>query len=325
MKNKIEAEKTEAQLLRFFDYAWNKGGNGARRRDDILLKLDKIASGIPRTPRTDLLAKLPHWYRRFFSEKHQGVRINARVPSQQTETASDLEHNLTWRPFKFSKNRPQVVSGNGAGTDDHAICGVSLGDGSVCRSTPVAGRKRCSEHKGMRINGSISRYVICSEGIAEGKPGLCARGKGLGHEDYNICGVSLGDGSVCRNRPIEGRKRCGEHEGKRISGSIAGFVMPGEGMYKGTPGDSIPVKGLINVGNTACGVFLADGSICMSRPVRGRKRCDEHRGMRINGQSWIVDEGKSGICGVSVEDGSICMEFPVEGRKRCELHKGRRV
>ena len=147
MQNKKEAEKTEAQLLRYFDYAWNKGGNGARRQDDVLLKLDKIASG---TLRSDLLAKLPHLHWRLFGGKHEGVRINATMPSKETETASDLKHNLAWRPFKFSRNQPHVVSVRGVGYEDHGLCGVSLGDGSVCRNRPIEGRKRCGEHKGQR-------------------------------------------------------------------------------------------------------------------------------------------------------------------------------
>ena len=38
MDNKQEAEKTEALLLRVFDYAWYKLQNGACRREEILLK-----------------------------------------------------------------------------------------------------------------------------------------------------------------------------------------------------------------------------------------------------------------------------------------------
>ncbi|XVE98011.1 hypothetical protein REPUB_Repub03eG0068500 [Reevesia pubescens] len=44
MENKADSYRTEAQLLNTFDYAWNKGSNGARRHDDILQKLDKRAS-----------------------------------------------------------------------------------------------------------------------------------------------------------------------------------------------------------------------------------------------------------------------------------------
>ena len=44
MDNKQEAEKTEALLLRVFDYAWNKLQNGACRREEILLKLEQGAA-----------------------------------------------------------------------------------------------------------------------------------------------------------------------------------------------------------------------------------------------------------------------------------------
>ena len=36
------------------------------------------------------------------------------------------------------------------------ICGVIDGNGMVCKEAPVYGRKRCSKHKGMRIQ-STSR------------------------------------------------------------------------------------------------------------------------------------------------------------------------
>ena len=50
MESKRDAEKTEAQLLNRFDYAWNTNNNGARRPDDIFRKLDKIASGSTKFP-----------------------------------------------------------------------------------------------------------------------------------------------------------------------------------------------------------------------------------------------------------------------------------
>ncbi|KAL0338973.1 UNVERIFIED_CONTAM: protein EFFECTOR OF TRANSCRIPTION 2 [Sesamum angustifolium] len=43
MKSKNDAVITEKQLLDKFDYAWNKGSNGARRHDDICRKLDSLA------------------------------------------------------------------------------------------------------------------------------------------------------------------------------------------------------------------------------------------------------------------------------------------
>ncbi|KAJ8641009.1 hypothetical protein MRB53_017703 [Persea americana] len=341
MQNKKEAEKTEAQLLRYFDYAWNKGGNGARRQDDVLLKLDKIASG---TLRSDLLAKLPHLHWRLFGGKHEGVRINASMPSKETETASDLKHNLAWRPFKFSRNQPHVVSVRGVGYEDHGLCGVSLGDGSVCRNRPIEGRKRCGEHKGKRINGSISTYVISREGITkEGKAGPCAHGKGIVNEDYNICGVPFSDGSVCTSRPIEGRKRCGEHKGKRINGPISTYVTSREGITKeGKAGPCAQGKGIVNEDYNICGVPFSDGSVCTSRPIEGRKRCGEHKGKRINwpistyvtSREGITEEGSArrkghvnedyNICGVPLRDGSVCRSRPIEGRKRCGEHKGQR-
>ncbi|XP_058093949.1 protein EFFECTOR OF TRANSCRIPTION 2-like [Magnolia sinica] len=267
MKNKKEAEKTESQLLGIFDYAWNKGGNGIRRQEDVVLKLNKIASGAT----SDFLSKFQQWKWEAFGKKRVGIKINDSMPSKESETTSDdPKHDLGSRVFKFSKSRPQVVPTKCVVDEDFTICRVALGDGSVCRSRPVEGRKRCGEHKGKRINASVSTSVTNGEVLVkEGKswPQVVMR-KFVVDEDFTICGVALCDGSVCRSRPVEGRKRCGEHKWKRINASVPTSVTYGEVLVK---------EGKSGV----CGVRLGDGSVCMEFPVHGRKRCELHKGRRV--------------------------------------------
>ncbi|XP_077210313.1 protein EFFECTOR OF TRANSCRIPTION 2-like [Tasmannia lanceolata] len=316
MQNKNEAEKTEGWLLETFDYAWKKGGNSIRCPDDILQKLDRTSSGIaqfsiflePFNPR--------NWSP--FSVKQEGMKINLTMKDTESNS-NDSEHIIGPWAFTFSKSRPRLVSGNWDVINNDDICGVALGDGSICRSRPVDGRKRCGQHEGMRVTGASSRLVIPSVTKDE-----CVS------EDYTICGVALGDGAVCRSRPTEGRKRCGEHKEMRVNESFSTSFVP--------KGDLETTEKHLKEEYSICGVALGDGSLCRSRPIEGRKRCGEHKGMRVNEKfsTSFVPKGdlettekhlkeEYSICGVALGDGSLCRSRPIEGRKRCGEHKGMRV
>ena len=91
------------------------------------------------------------------------------------------------------------------------------------------------------------------------------------HPEKCICGATEDDGSVCWRSPIPGRKRCGEHKGKRVNRRSSLSIINGE---KGATKE-------FNHSSTLCGVFLDDGSICSSHPQKGRKRCHLHKGRRI--------------------------------------------
>ncbi|XP_077209945.1 uncharacterized protein LOC143845469 isoform X2 [Tasmannia lanceolata] len=316
MQNKKEAEKTERQLLKIYDYAWNKTHNGTRRPDDILQKLDKTNSGIaqfsnflePFNPR--------NWSP--FSVKQEGIKIYSTMKDTES-ILNGSEHIIGPRAFTFSRSRPRLVSRNCDVNDNDDICGVALGDGSICKCRPVDGRKRCGQHVGMRITGTSSVVVIPSVTKDE-----------YVSENYTICGVALDDGSVCRSRPIEGRKRCGEHKGMRVNESFSTSFVP--------KGDLETTEKHRKEEHSICGVTLGDGSLCRSIPIEGRQRCGEHRGMRVNGtfSSSFVPKGdlettekhrkeEHSICGVTLGDGSLCRSIPIEGRQICGEHRGMRV
>ncbi|KAH1105479.1 hypothetical protein J1N35_009247 [Gossypium stocksii] len=330
MENKADARGTEAQLLRKYDYAWNKGSNGIRRHDDILQKLGKHALN---------------------PSNHGG--------SDKNETFS---------------------------------CGVVLDDGSICKRPPVEGRKRCAEHKGKKTTGSSTRSSMESLPHKEDYPeiefGKYKNGENLdflppvfdfsrsrprlvsnhGGSDKNetfSCGVVLDDGSICKKPPVEGRKRCAEHKGKKTTGSSMrssmeslphkedypeiefgkykngenlGFLPPVFDFSRSRPRLVSNHGGSDKNETFFCGVVLDDGSICKRPPVEGRKRCAEHKGKKTTGSStgssmksiphkedYPEIEDCSPICGVAMDDGSLCRRQPVPGRKRCDLHKGRRI
>ncbi|KAL0386497.1 UNVERIFIED_CONTAM: protein EFFECTOR OF TRANSCRIPTION 2 [Sesamum latifolium] len=56
--------------------------------------------------------------------------------------------------MRLQPGRPQ----SGFRDDSKGVCGITIGHGSVCTKAPVEGRKRCAEHKGMKVNGLISKY-----------------------------------------------------------------------------------------------------------------------------------------------------------------------
>ncbi|OIW09206.1 hypothetical protein TanjilG_11344 [Lupinus angustifolius] len=329
MEKKEDAIRTEDQLLCTFDYAWNTSNNGTRRPDDILQKLNKIASG---TRTFSDLAKvlLP------FTERKVGIRIKSSKLPLTDDNKSDEDnggYNFLSRVFKFSRSRPRIVQDTSEGIqkNDHKICGVALGDGSVCTRPPAETRKRCPEHKGMRTKTSNAKTIRAPkwESAVVLEPNeICQtkvnhyRDQHVGHDiqdpaqkvvenpadesisNTNICGIILDDGSTCSRQPVKGRKRCLEHKGMRINTSSAKTIPKSEST-----------------------VVLGPNEFCQTKGNRYR----EHVGHDVQDPPQKVmeipaDESISNthICGIILDDGSICSRQPVKGRKRCLEHKGKR-
>ncbi|KAF2285154.1 hypothetical protein GH714_038866 [Hevea brasiliensis] len=224
MKDKRNAEKTEAQLLDTFDYAWNKGSNGARRPNDILQKISKIALS---TNRFSSISK-----RLLFLRPGQvGIKIEANKPlspEKCTIPADEDGKSFLKGIFKFNRSQPRLVSDKcGIDQDFIHICGFIMNDGVPCRRPPVPGRKRCEGHKGMRIYGSSSKPI--SEGSSNYLPGVHLDPSTHYEQDYaTTCGVNLGDGNFCRRQAVPGRKRCEEHKGKWVNSCVSNPVAEEE-------------------------------------------------------------------------------------------------
>ncbi|RDX84210.1 Pentatricopeptide repeat-containing protein, mitochondrial, partial [Mucuna pruriens] len=290
MQNKEDALRTEAQLLSTFDYAWNTSNNGIRRPDDILQKLHKIASGT-RTISDVARALLP------FTQKQVGIRIKSSelpLADDKSDEADNGSYNFLSRVFSFNRSRPRIVqdiTGVIQEEENAKICGVALGDGSICRRPPVEKRMRCPEHKGMRTNVSTARAIRApkseSHDVEDTPQTVVGSPVDESFTNTNICGIILKDGSTCRRQPVKGRKRCHEHKGWRIRASIQ---IKGNGYrYQNVSHDvEDPLQTMVespvdeSITNTnICGIILNDGSTCRRQPVKGRKRCHEHKGRRI--------------------------------------------
>lgn len=235
-------------------------------------------------------------------------------------------------PIENLKTKDESLDVEHDHSGEYQICKVLLKDGNICRSKPFPGRKRCEDHKGMRVTGIVSmttKECLAREISSDKELNPC--------EEYRICGVFFGDGTVCQSKPVPGRKRCENHNGVRANGIILRTARDFS-IAKRTPSDGELDP---REGNQICGVFLGDGILCRSKPSRGRKRCEDHRGMRVNGiirttrECSITKKISSGVeiyhcqeyqtCGVFLEDGNVCQRIPIRGRKRCEDHKGRRI
>ncbi|MCD9644120.1 hypothetical protein HAX54_032104 [Datura stramonium] len=293
MNDNKDAERTEAQLLDKFDYAWNKGSNGVRRHNDVLRKLD----GISRATR------LPAFIRKLqlSLEKQKGIRVKA-CERFLLENGSDFHDSFkSFLPqiFKFGRSQPRIVSlSYGVNGDPNAICGVALGHGSVCIRPPIRGNKRCAEHKGMKVNSVNSKLI--AEGNESTRP--C---KSRGEENAPICGVILDNGAPCARKPFQRNKRCLEHKGRRNRGFISQPMTDKIGQCTHNP--------ILEYMNSSSNYYQQILSC----------RADTQYSQDFS--NFLIHQNHNGICGVHLNDGSFCTRQPAVGRKRCEGHKGMRV
>lgn len=313
MQNKEDARKTESELLSVFDYAWNTCNNGARRPDDILQKLKNISSG-PRIFSKMARVLLP------FTQKQVGIQIKSSNLPTHDKLHDKGSYSFLSRVFKFSRSSPRIVQDipGVIPEDSTRFCGVVLGDGSVCRRPPAERRMRCSKHKGTRIKGSTVQTIraMKSENILGQESSVHCQQKDRGYGEQNlshdvkdsplkavespldesasnICRIILNDGSPCRTAPVEGKKRCHEHKGKRIHVSVYKSVIVGNLQFQQSVVSESEVDDAESPPQTAfespldesianiCGIILNNGSPCRRPPVKGRKRCYEHKGKRI--------------------------------------------
>ncbi|XP_022732162.1 protein EFFECTOR OF TRANSCRIPTION 2 [Durio zibethinus] len=327
MENKADAHRTEAQLLDTFDYAWNKGSNGARRHDNILQKLNKRAAN--RSPLAIFSTK-----NLSFLQKQVGIQIkSSKLLSQDNEFskyADGESYNFLWQVFKFSRSQPRLVSDHGGSNENDTItCGVVLEDGSICRKPPVEGRKRCGEHKGQKTKGSsvrlstreksqlhkaCSEYVVFDNGECNvhgpkipsfgAVPSLSVDYPEIEHCSP-ICGVVMDDGSLCRRQPVSERKRCDLHKGRRIFYSNS----------QATRYQTVPYVAFDSYANEASGFDKKSSEVFIPEKVE----------TGVAPQKPVFNEGYDTICGVKLGDGCFCTKQPFRGRVRCEEHKGMRI
>ncbi|KAA8534865.1 hypothetical protein F0562_029919 [Nyssa sinensis] len=226
-------------------------------------------------------------------KEHEGKRVGKSTSklfaAGDIPSLFDGSGNSACKNQKYNDTPSPSVSDRNV--DISSICGATLTNGSFCRRQPVEGRKRCWEHKGMWANSLLARGMMVNgtmSTVVEAKSGLfdtsskisscndwkynytssrSVSHKSVVNEDFSsTCGATLNDGSFCRRQPAEGRKRCWQHKGMRASSSLS---------YS-----SISMYDSEGISSHICGAGLRNGSICNRMPVLGRKRCEQHKGMR---------------------------------------------
>lgn len=175
--SKAMAQKVEGDLLSVFDYAWNKGGNGARRSPDILAKLIK---DWPAADRTNLCTRSSSSGKRLmlFGTKRVGITVEAWRPEDHSNF-SRSEKSKVGNFWYFLKKQPhEVLAATVQSARQSAEfttleftgvrCGVLTEKGVPCNALPVKGRKRCLVHKGMRVRGTPATLLPVTSQITAG-------------------------------------------------------------------------------------------------------------------------------------------------------------
>jgi len=171
----VVAKQVESELLAVFDYAWNKGSNGNRRSRDILAKL------FMSWPTNDSFC-----YHLFSGKKYflcgtnaVGIKVALRKPQDPS-----AKSNKNLGCFRTALPQVPVVSVRSPvkiGSLE-LRCGVLNDKGTPC-NTPVKGRKRCLQHKGMRVRGAPAAVNALSQATEE--------------SNVKRESVKVGGGSVC--------------------------------------------------------------------------------------------------------------------------------
>jgi hypothetical protein len=271
----------EAGLLKCFDYAWNRGSNGDRRPNDAFLKLQQKTEKLKMKSVIKALSR-KLWKPNKSSKGMLGDEENQRCKELDTlpwKKCHAMKETVSCTLESLKSESPSKIEATGSATyrtsngakiviaalsyespQKGGICGVTDGNGMICKEAPLNGRKRCALHKGMRIQSNPSALLVpWKQGIHEEdshfKP-MVSEDCIQSQNQFIICGVLDVNGLVCNKAPENGRKRCNDHRGMRL-------------MFG-------PRK------NDICGVMDANtGLPCKERPLSGRKRCDVHKGMRL--------------------------------------------
>ncbi|XP_062189831.1 protein EFFECTOR OF TRANSCRIPTION 2-like isoform X2 [Phragmites australis] len=363
MDNKQEAEKTEAQLLRVFDYAWNKLQNGACRREEILLKLEQGAF----SHRPSLLSRVRHMKQKVFGEK-AGIKIKG---SRSVDTSSGIMRSMVPRVRTFVPFRPRLVNSDESGgeaihipwkktseantcgnrqahrrrsegykvknidvakrrtvpiQDSNSVCGVVLEDGSSCLELPVQGRKRCTLHKDQAQESELMSKNLdttMKEQLRQSSSFEAKEVKTGEATTEDGADETSRDAGICEDKTFHAES---ESQVQQPSGRMWFELIKAQkksASLHSSRGPGCHARVADDVA-PICGAMIDNGSYKMV-PIAERKTCEEHTGMKVTGASFSRSSGWPCTCGARTSDGSPCMNQPVEGRKRCALHIGQRA
>ncbi|CAM0906528.1 unnamed protein product [Alopecurus aequalis] len=330
MGNKKEAEKTEGQLLRVFDYAWNKLQNGACRREEILLKLEQGGH------KSSLLSRVRHLKQKVFGEK-AGIKISSSGSVGISSDTGSMK-NMLPRVRTFVGFRPRSVNSCDSLNETIDIHRKCTSQSQANTPGNKQATRRIEGYKVKKID-VIKRRTVPTQ------------------ESSSVCGIILEDGSSCLEDPMEGKKRCELHKGRRVritqsrKVSSSSYTNANESSLQRNIFEAKELKtGEATIEDGIYGTSSAEKSQSQKdepsgrmwfellkaqklgvTPLSGGQGC-QTRGanddVAATGASSAPSSRSSGwpsLCGARASDGSPCKNQPVAGRKRCALHKGQRA
>eukprot|EP00249_Psilotum_nudum_P014594 c24904_g1_i2 orf=160-1908(+) len=364
VQSKNEAEKLEAELLRIFDYAWNRGSNGERRPDDVYTKLSlqiRRHRGLTKWKwilfgkRRAILSMLrKSWTeggvsRGISTSRKFGKFLLTRICIGYSDMKGGFKEETRFRHapkvlFKDNAERSPNCSEKCPIPVEFQHLGIR---GTSSRSDLMSKISEIIVAEGMNekylIPNDNSSLDICSLGWKEV---TLSQSNSASEARRGI----VAEGLISTTPREKGWKHCDVHKGCRM---YVPANSPGKNALfdekNSTEVNSLRLQETTtsgsNLSSKVCEVDVAEVLACMTPLEKQVKWHNVGKSCRLPGskseegvlcQSPHVclitkskverNESKAFlICGILLENGLRCNLPPVKGRKRCESHKGMRI
>ncbi|TYG59476.1 hypothetical protein ES288_D08G305400v1 [Gossypium darwinii] len=168
-------------------------------------------------------------------------------------------------------------------------------------------------------NGENHNFLLQVFNFSRSRPRLVSNHGGSNENETFSCGVVLDDGSICKRPPVEGRKRCAEHKGKKTTGSSMRLSMKSQPHKEDYPE--------IEHCSPICGVAMDDEASVFYENHTGMMITTLVSGLDKKSPSHVFDSSSSlnsnncstPICGVPTSNGTPCKRTG-NGNGRCWQH-----
>lgn len=339
--SKADAEKAEADLIEFFDYAWKRGGNFRQRSPDILSKIvmggalgsndSSFACFGDRSPRT--------WF--FFQRAPAGIPITARKPAiEQDSTASRTLDSRVGDLFTLFRSNPGAKPAKLSEFTKFDIpldrCGAVLETGLPCNALPIKGGRRCHLHKNKQISqGKPSRVAHTNQSSpAHDRSGLSANPRSPSHlpegaESPILPGPEPTPASSCFpyliTPALAAPSRSSPEPKRRGSLSFTSWLRTSEiRMAKSREWAELNAMGSSrnDAGPKRSSTYSSILTTC--EELQHESPCKSPCKSPSRSPCGSPSRSRREICGLRLDDGTVCPEPPRPERKRCEAHKGLR-
>lgn len=327
--SKAEAERSEADLLEIFDYAWKRGGNFRQRSPDILAKI--VMGGASGSNDSSYgcfgASSTRTWF--FFHRARVGAPISARKPGVKEgnyrSSSSRPDRSRVGNFLPLFRASPQCkTSRNNEFTKLNIPldrCSTLLDNGFPCNALPVKGGKRCHLHKDQRKQ-------------SQGKSGRVAHTNQLspahdrshlpdGADSPILPGPEPRSSSSCfpylLSPALPAPNRASPEPKRHSNLSFTSWLRTSEIRMARSREWDAPTAAVMS--GSPEGATLKRSSARYSGILA--TTLEEAQPESPFGTPPMSPSRRQ-ICGLRLDDGTVCPDPPRPERKRCEAHKGRR-